>query len=286
MGEERWVRRPVVAGMFYEGDARSLRRQLERCFTGKGGPGEIPKAVETPAEKTTGLVSPHAGYEYSGACAAHGYAAAAGRGRFDCVVMVGPNHSGMGAAVAVYPGDGFATPLGVVPADKDLGRTIAAACPEAELDEWAHSREHSLEVQLPFLQFIWGDQVPAVAAVAMSDQRACTATSLGKAIAESVNGLNALLVASTDLSHFHRQQQAETLDKACLEPVLQMDGPALVRLVEGRGISMCGYGPVAAVLTAAKALGLGQAQLLHYTNSGEVTGDRQRVVGYASVLVR
>jgi len=276
----------VVAGSFYEGEPKALRRQLEQCFVGPGGPGQIPQAATGRAEKTVALVSPHAGYVYSGACAAHGYAAAAKLGSFECVVVVGPNHSGVGPAVGVYPGDGFATPLGVVEAAKEVGRVLAAACSEAELDEWTHSREHSLEVQLPFLQFLWGEQVPPLAAAAMTDQSIATATSLGNAIAEAIGERKALLIASTDLSHFHRQEQAERLDKSCLQPVLRMDPGGLVRLVEGRGISMCGYGPVAAVLTAAKALGLQQAELLQYTNSGEVTGDRYRVVGYASVIVR
>ncbi len=286
MGEQQWVRKPVVAGMFYAGDAHGLQKELQRCFVGEGGPGRMPEATASPADKCCALVSPHAGYEYSGACAAHGYGAVAGLGSFDCAVMVGPNHSGVGAAVAIYPGDGYATPLGIVPAAKDVSRAVAAACPDAELDEWAHGREHSLEVQLPFLQFIWPQSVPPVVAIAMGDQTMNTAAALGKAIALAVKGKRALLIASTDLSHFHRQEQAELLDKACLGPLLAMDAPGLIRLVEARGISMCGYGPVAAILTAAKALGLQEATLLCYTNSGQVTGDRSRVVGYASVLIR
>jgi len=271
--------------MFYAGEQTALRRQLERCFLGSGGPGQLPKAKGEFAPGPLALVVPHAGYDYSGACAAHGYAAAALTGDFQCVAIVGPNHSGLGAPVAAYPGDAYRTPLGLVPAAKDIAQALVAEG-AAEMDEWGHTREHSLEVQLPFLQFVWGDAVPPVAMVAMFDQSLPSALRLGRALAAACKGRAALLIASTDLSHFHPQAEAELLDRACLEPILAMNPEGLVKLIEERGISMCGYGPVAAILTAAKALGLERPELLCYTNSGEVSGDRYRVVGYASIVVR
>jgi AmmeMemoRadiSam system protein B len=278
------MRKPVVAGAFYAGTESSLRRQIEDCFKHALGPGALPGPASKAEPRILGLVSPHAGYMYSGPVAAHGFYALASQGKPEAVVVLGPNHSGLGADVAVSQQDRWQTPLGEMELDHDLGQSIIAASPVAQWDDSAHSAEHSIEVQVPFLQFIYGGTVRLVA-ISMLRQDLGTSRELGQALAAALKGRDALIVASSDFSHYEPQSSASRKDHLALEAILDQSPERLEKTVRSQSISMCGPGPVMAMLTACKALGADQARLLCYATSGDITGDRSRVVGYASVAI-
>ena len=278
------VRRPVVAGAFYAGTKEALRRQIEECFRHELGPGEIPEPAEGPLEDLLALVCPHAGYMYSGPVAAHAYARLAESGRPDVAVIIGPNHTGYGSSVAVSPSGAWRTPLGDVEVDVELARAIAEGADIASLDEEAHMFEHSVEVQLPFLQFLYGRGIRVVP-ICMRFQDIRTSTELGKAIAEAVRGLNAILIASTDLTHYEPHDVAVKKDSEVIRAVEALDVSALYRAVEEIPVSMCGYGPVATAIVASLELGAKRGELLKYATSGDITGDKRSVVGYVSMAI-
>jgi AmmeMemoRadiSam system protein B/AmmeMemoRadiSam system protein A len=270
------VRRPAVAGSFYPGDARTLSREV-RDYLSRASKEEV-------AGEIIALVSPHAGYMYSGLVAAHAFKIVEGM-KFDAVVIVAPSHRVAFQGASIYDRGGFETPLGILPIDKDLCRKLMAESDLFKFLPQAHSQEHSVEVQLPFLQETIGtlNLVPIV----IMDQSYRTCERVGQAIARAVKGKKVLLVASTDLSHYHRYDEAVQMDKVILDDIHAFDAQKLSRdLDSGKG-EACGGGPVIAVMVAAKELGANRARVLKYLNSGDVTGDRSRVVGYgAAVLSR
>ena len=280
------IRRPAVAGQFYAGTDKALRSQIEWCFRHRLGPGEVPKPVDKPLENLVGLVSPHAGYMYSGPVAAHAFARLAEEGRPDVVVMIGPNHTGFGRSVAVSASKAWRTPLGDVDVDVELAKEIVDRAEIAVMDDEAHVFEHSIEVQLPFLQFLYGRGFRIVP-ICMKFQDLKTSTELGKAVAEAVasSGLSVLLLASTDLTHYEPHYVAVRKDSEVIRAVEALDVSALYRAVEELPVSMCGYGPVASVMVASLELGARRGELLKYATSGDITGDRTSVVGYASMVI-
>jgi AmmeMemoRadiSam system protein B len=221
---------------------------------------------------------------YSGPCAAWGYAALAADGKPGSVVIVSPNHRGIGAAVALAGASQWETPLGTVHGDLDLTEAIVAACPEARIDDSAHREEHAVEVQLPFLQYLYGDTVH-VAAIALSDYRWATVRALGDGIATACRDRDVVIIASTDLSHYVPQERAERQDALILDRIREMDGERLLRAAIERHVSMCGAGPVAAMLQSARALGMDAAKILRYYTSGDIVGASDEVVGYASAVI-
>jgi len=283
--ERRVIRQAAVAGSFYPASREGLLALIEECFTGHLGPRSVPSVSYDPAQKTLGLVSPHAGYVYSGPCAAHGFARAAQAGLFETVVVVGPNHRGWGAAVAIHPPGEFVTPLGTMVIDEGSTASLSSSCSLCVLDEAAHRAEHSVEVQIPFLQRVWGEKTPKLVAILIAEQRVDVALELGRAIARTFQDRPVLLIASTDFTHYRPRALAEKQDKFALDKIVSLDPVGLMQEVTRHSISMCGCGPVAAMLEACKRLGCGQAELLNYVNSGEVTGDFSDVVSYASVAV-
>ncbi len=278
------MRKPVVAGAFYAGTEASLRRQIEDCFQNALGPGALPGPAGKAGERILGLVSPHAGYLYSGPVAAHGFFNLASQRKPETVVILGPNHSGLGADVAVSREDRWQTPLGQVELDAELSQSIITASQVAQWDDLAHSREHSIEVQVPFLQYIYGGTVRLVA-ISMLRQDLGTSRELGQALATALKGRDAVIMASTDFSHYEPQSSASSRDHLALEAILDRSPESLEKTVRSHGISMCGPGPVMAMLSACKGLGAEQARLLRYATSGDIAGDYSRVVGYASVAV-
>ncbi|MBM4443961.1 MAG: AmmeMemoRadiSam system protein B [Chloroflexi bacterium] len=278
------MRKPVVAGAFYAGTESSLRRQIEDCFRHALGPGALPGPAGRAEQRILGLVSPHAGYMYSGPVAAHGFFGLASQGKPGTVVVLGLNHSGLGADVALSRQDSWQTPLGEVELDKELGQSIIAASKVAQWDDLAHSAEHSIEVQVPFLQYLYGSTVRLVA-ISMLRQDLGTSRELGQALAAALKGKDALIIASSDFSHYEPQSSASRKDHLALEAILEQSPERLEKTVRSQAISMCGPGPVMAMLTACKGLGVEQARLLCYATSGDITGDYSRVVGYASVAV-
>ncbi len=285
------MRYPAVAGAFYEGRRASLVRQIERCYLSELGPGSLPKPTEGP-RRLLGLVCPHAGYQYSGPVAAHSYAALAADGLRASYVIFGPNHYGTGAPLATTRHD-WETPLGVMRIDPELLRSLAV--PPVEDDVTAHRHEHSIEVQLPFLQHLKPDArfVP----VCMAFQEHELAAEVGELAAAAIKGRDALLVASSDFSHVGMNynqmpprgktapEYAKEQDQKALERILALDPKGLQDRVARDDISMCGYGPVTAMLVAARKLGAREAKLLRYGSSSDVSGDSDMAVGYGAIAV-
>lgn len=282
------ARRPVVAGAFYEADRESLVKGIEECFLGSLGPGRLPAVSNARIGKIAGLVCPHAGYVYSGSAAAFSYDALAADGIPETIVLLGPNHGGIGASVALSPDDEWQTPLGSVQIDAETTNAILAGCEYARLDAAPHTREHSIEVQLPFLQYI-GDTrfkiVPISLAHFGEHDALLLAEELGAALAKALSGKSAVIIASSDFSHYESQERAHARDSLAIEQILKLDGPELIGTVYGRSITMCGVIGTAVMLEACKALGAATARKLAYYTSGDVTGDYSQVVGYGALSV-
>jgi hypothetical protein len=276
------VRRPSQAGAFYEGNAESLENQIENCFLHELGPGKIPEVVKAGPRQVVGLVCPHAGYMFSGPVAAHSYYRLALDGKPDVVVLFSPNHTGYGSALAVMNEGVWRTPLGDVEVDGETANQIVHESRIIDVDEVAHRFEHSIEVQLPFLQYLYGSEFKIVP-ICFLMQDLPSAREVGKAIAKVLAGKNSVIIASSDMTHYEPQERAVKKDKMALEVIEALDEAKFYSTVEAQHISACGYGPIAALITAAKILGAKEAKVLSYKTSGDVTGDRSSVVGYAAV---
>lgn len=277
------IRKPVVAGLFYEANRERLIEQLEEAFT--KGPGAKPATSGEYKGNIVGIIAPHAGYVYSGYVAAFGYAELAKDGVPENVILLGPNHHGVGIPVAVSEANAWETPLGLVEVDKDFAKRLIEKSGILAFDESAHRYEHSLEVQLPFLQFIFGDSFKIVP-VTMYLQNLEVSRKLGRAIAELIkeSGVKAYIVASSDFTHYEEAGKAAEKDKAAINAILKLDEREFYDVVIERDATICGYGTVMAIISASKELEGRNVRLLKYANSGDVTGDYSSVVGYASLV--
>ena len=277
------MRSPAFAGQFYDSTRSELLKQIEWCYNHRFGPGKVPKLKAGP-RKLIGLVSPHAGYIYSGPVAAHGFTRMADDGKPDSIVLLGPNHTGAGSGVSIMTSGKWITPLGEVQIDQGLSKEITRASRIIDVDPNAHAYEHSIEVQLPFLQHLLGSDFEIVP-ICMMLQDLETSMDIGDAVAKASAGKNVLILASTDFTHYEPQKLAAEKDKRAIEKILALDPTSLVRTVEEEDITMCGYGPVSAMLQAAKKLGAKKAELLKYATSGDTAGPMAQVVGYGSIAV-
>jgi hypothetical protein len=266
------LRTPAVADQFYPGDPAELRRMVEGFLE--------PSARPEPALLA---VSPHAGYVFSGPVAGKVLSRVEVPRR---VVLLGPNHRGVGAAAALMSQGAWQTPLGQVELDSELGGRLAADCRLVEEDSMAHQFEHSLEVQVPFLQARREDLLLTPLCLGRLGYNDCQ--ELGQSLGRLLGGLEepALLVASTDMSHYEPEERAQELDQQAIDRILALDPRGLYDTVRGKGITMCGVLPTTVALIAALEQGAASAELVAYTNSGQVTGDRRQVVGYAGLIVR
>jgi hypothetical protein len=228
------------------------------------------------------LVAPHAGLIYSGPVAGHAYHLLAER-TFDVAVIVGPSHFVSFDGVAVHASGGFTTPLGVVPVDTDIAAALIEACPIIREHAPAHMREHSIEMQLPFLCRVAPGT--AIVPLVMGRQTAGTARSLADVLGRVLDGRRALLVASTDLSHYHDAASAARLDAVVIDHISRLDADGLQRALDARPEHACGGGPVVAVMRAALQLGARDAVVLDYADSGDVSGDKSSVVGYLAAAL-
>ena len=280
----RTIRKPSVAGSFYAGSARELRQQIESCFRHPLGRGELPSVGKVEARHILGLVSPHAGYMYSGPVASHGFFQIASEGKPEVIVILGPNHHGIGAEVALSKESKWQTPLGNIEVDEEIGEHVSSASRWVKFDDQAHRWEHSIEVQLPFLQYIYGNGFRIVP-ITMLRQDLETSQDLGQAIATALKGKDGVIIASTDFTHYEPQSVASKKDRLALEAILNLDAEQLEKVVSAHNISMCGIGPVMTMLAVCKLLGASKARLLRYATSGDITGDYSAVVGYASVEI-
>jgi hypothetical protein len=280
------VRPPCQAGAFYEAKSESLKQQIRNCFLDELGPRKLPPEITNAGPRqVTGLVCPHAGYMFSGAVAAHAYYRLAVDGRPDVVILLGPNHSGYGSGLATMDEGFWRTPLGDVEVDAETANKIVRETGIIDVDDSAHSSEHSIEVQLPFLQFLYGSRFKIVP-ICFLMQDLQSAREVGQGIGKVVAEKNAVVIASSDMTHYEPQESAERKDKEALEAVLAMDEARFYSVVENRRISACGYGPIAALISASRILGAKEAKLLSYKTSGDVIGDYSSVVGYAAVCFK
>jgi len=276
------IRRPSVAGAFYEGKTESLKTQIEGCFLHDFGPKEIPKVAEAGPRKILGLVCPHAGYMFSGPVAANAYYRLALDGKPKVAVIFGPNHTGHGSPLATMTEGIWRTPLGDVDIDDETANRIVHEARIVDIDESAHRFEHSIEVQLPFLQYLYGTDFKLVP-ICFLMQDLPSAREIGQAVAKALIDKNAVIIASSDMTHYEPQETAAKKDKLALEAVESMDENRFYSIIEKYNISACGYGPIVAAITAAKSLGAKEAKTLCYKTSGDIIGDYSGVVGYAAV---
>lgn len=283
------IRSPAVAGTFYEADPDSLRKQIEWCFKHQLGPGRMPENVGENREIKS-IIAPHAGYMYSGPVAAHSYLKLAEDGLPETFLILCPNHTGMGSGVSTVTEGGWQTPLGIAEIDGEFAERLMEKAPIIDDEPLAHMQEHSCEVQVPFLQYVAEnynrdfDIVP----ICMWMQDLQTATEIGNAIAETSKELqrDVVVVASTDFTHYKPYEVAFDNDHQVLNAIKALDEEAVMDRVQELNVTMCGFGPVNAAIVYSKLMGAREAEVLKYATSGDTTGDKSAVVGYASAVIR
>jgi len=277
-------RSPAVAGTFYELNSNRLRKQIEWCFTHPLGPGSIPK-VGQKKEKRDNLffIVPHAGYIYSGPVAAHSYYHLVNEGKPDTVIILGPNHTGLGSMVSAWPEGYWDTPLGSVEIDRELLLELVKETEIIDLEVKAHIYEHSIEVQIPFLQYFFGSDfkiIPITIMMQTPEVAETLAEGISKIIQRSKKDI--VVLASSDLNHYDPHDVTVKKDELAIQEILKLDHKALYRVVEEKDVTACGYGPIMTVLLLAKKFNKKPYVLKHAT-SGDTSGDKSSVVGYLSV---
>jgi len=269
MREKYLVRPSTVAGLFYDDSPDILRKNID----------EYLEHARVPTLKGTvrALVSPHAGYVYSGFTASHAYKMIKGS-KYDCVIVIGPSHREYFNGVSIYPGDAYETPLGIVPINKEIKEDLLKEKKVIVSSDAGHRSEHSIEVQLPFLQSVLGDFsfVPVI----MGDQHRQLCNELAEVIVRVAANRNILLVASSDLSHYHPYDEAVMLDNRVISEMEKFNSETFIDQTAEHSFEACGGGPIAVVMNAARQLGAHKAEILYYCNSGDITGDKSGVVGY------
>lgn len=271
------MRFPAVSGSFYPSSASALRQQVKGYLAGA--------KENVSAKERLAIVCPHAGYVYSGKCAAYSFAACSNWGAKEITaIIIGPNHTGMGQPVSVSFED-WKTPLGEVKCDTELAGAIVKGGKIAARDELAHLNEHSSEVQLPLLQEVCPSA--AFVGVCMGWQDDATAKELGGAVFAAVKKTkrNAIVIASSDFTHYEPAESAKKKDTPAIERLLALDEEGFEEMVDSRSLSICGHGPIAASMHYAKLAGAKKCELLKYTNSGEASGDFSQVVAYAALAI-
>lgn len=270
---------PVVAGKFYPGGRDDLIDKIEDCYTHKFGPGQLPEVSEEGLSSPVGLISPHAGYPYSGPVAAHAFGWAAELGRPKVVVIIGTNHSGLGSAASLVIEGKWTTPLGEVEFEPNLARKILESSKLLEEDAASFSREHSIEVQLPFLQHLWGNDF-SIVPICLKNQSEEIAEDVGSSLAESLPE-GTLIISSTDFTHYEPQEVAEEKDGRAIESIMDREVEEFYEAVRTHKISICGYGSIGVLLNFALKKDLRPTRL-KYATSGEVAGYGREVVGYGA----
>ena len=274
MEKSKIIRQPQVAGQFYPSSRQELKNQIGTLIDKKADKSDV-----------IACVLPHAGYMYSGAVAGKTVSRINLK---DKIILLGPNHTGYGARFSMMTEGSWQTPLGEIKIDAHLAKEILKRSKYLEDDASAHRYEHSLEVELPFLQYFKSD-FEIVPIIFLSDEFELL-KEIGREIAYTLKELNikdsTLIVASSDMTHYEPQIQAQKKDKEAIEAILELNEDRLIKRIQDLNISMCGYAPVIAMLSAAKLLGAKAGKLIQYQTSGDVTGDKSSVVGYAGIIVQ
>jgi len=275
-----YLREPAVSGIFYPKNPNELREDIESLFRDSNfGPGNLPPSSNN--ERIYGMVSPHAGYMYSGAVAAHGYYDLSSS-KFESALILGPNHYGLGSEVALMDKGSWETPLGKVEIDSEVAQNIHRNCDMISIDESAHSRDHCIEVQLPFLQYIKGEF--KIVPIILINQGKNTCKKLGSDIYESIKDRNLIPIASSDLTHYEANNLAYEKDKLLISAILSLDIEKFYSVLISFNVTACGYGAIATVMEISKRMGATKGKLLKYATSGDIAGDNKSVVGYSSIL--
>ncbi|MHC1582288.1 MAG: MEMO1 family protein [Candidatus Syntropharchaeia archaeon] len=262
------MRKPAVAGQFYPGNPKELEEMLRYCFSD----------VVFEKEPVFGGVVPHAGYVYSGRVAAHVFSKLPEAETF---VILGPNHHGIGSMVALST-ERWRTPLGEVDVDHEFIELLPKRI--IDTDETAHRYEHSIEVQIPFIQYMFSSFKIVPICMGMQDRE--TARDIGNELFEAISNYDRKVVflASSDFTHYEPDEVARENDKYAIEPIIRLDVAEFYTRIYKRNVSACGVGPIASVMETVKKLGAGGGKLVKYETSGDVTGDRSSVVGYAGIV--
>ena len=264
-------RQAAVAGYFYSSNPGELRTTIESF---------VRKPQSTLEAKA--VVVPHAGYMYSGSVAGEVFSAVSLPHR---IILLGPNHSGRGSALALSPAGEWHMPLGAVRIDEDMNQSLREECPGLKEDSSAHQSEHSLEVQIPFLQVLQPDF--CFSAICVRTQEYAILENLGHGMARTIRSLQepVLLVASSDMTHYESAENASRQDQLAIDQILALNPEGLYQVVMEKHISMCGFAPAVAVLIACRDMGASNGRLIRYTNSGVASGDYDQVVAYAGIAV-
>jgi AmmeMemoRadiSam system protein B len=272
------IREPVVAGQFYPDGEEDLRNMINHCIEHRYGPGSNSTISN---EKIFGIICPHAGYVYSGPTACHSYKSISSQNP-ELVIIIGPNHFGVGIDAATMIDAQWKTPLGMVQVDSESAKQVVEISKFIEIDEYSHSQDHSLEVQIPMLQEILKNDFQ-ILPIILRAQDMETAMDVGNAVSEIAKKKNAIIVASSDFTHYEENSFAHQQDKALLEPILEMNIERFYHVLNERRVTACGYGAMASAMIACKNLGATKGELLSYATSGDVSGNTESVVGYGAI---
>ena len=274
------VRTPAVSGTFYPDDENELRSLIDDCFMHPIGPGKIPPTNSE--QKIYGVICPHAGFVYSGPVACHSFYSISSSAS-KLAIITGPNHYGIGQSIASMIDTIWKTPLGLVEVDSESALELRDGLDILELDSFSHSKEHSIEVQVPMLQETFSHEMK-ILPISLINQEQKTATKVGSAIAKIAQKKDALLIGSSDFTHYEENEFAHRQDLALIDPILKLDVDEFYKILYERHVTACGFGAIASTMIACKELGATEGKLLKYATSGDVSGDKSSVVGYASII--
>ena len=273
------IRNPIVSGQFYQSDPDELNKFIQNCFTHRFGPRK--KLPNSESQKIYGVICPHAGYMYSGPIAAHSYHAISSQD-IELFVIIGPNHWGIGSEIATMCEGKWKTPLGLVEVDSDAALQLLDVTENIQDDFLSHSKDHSIEVQIPMIQSIFPEKLK-ILPIILGKQDINTAKEVGVAIADIAKTKKLVIIGSSDFTHYEKNTFAHAQDKALIEQILKLDVEKFYKILEDRKISACGYGAIASCMITCKKLGAVRGELLAYATSGDVIGNEESVVGYSSI---
>ena len=274
------IRTPAVSGTFYPENEKKLKNLIHDCFMHPIGPGKTSPTDSD--EKIYGVICPHAGFVYSGPVACHSFYSLSSSSS-KLAIIVGPNHYGIGQNTASMIDVSWKTPLGLAEVDSDSVLELREHLDILEIDSFSHSKEHSIEVQIPILQEVFSNEMK-ILPISLINQEQKTATLVGSAIAKIAQEKDALLIGSSDFTHYEENEFAHRQDLALIDPILKLDIDEFYKILHERKVTACGFGAIASIMTACKELGATEGKLLKYATSGDVSGDKSSVVGYASII--
>ena len=272
------IRQPVVAGQFYPDKKEELEVMISSCFDHKYGPG---KKINNQEKRVFGVICPHAGYIYSGPTACHSFESISHQNP-ELAIIIGPNHFGVGENVATMTDSQWSTPLGLVDVNSDAAKQVSQISKSIKIDSYSHSRDHSLEVQVPMLQSVLSNNFQILPIILMR-QDIETAKDVGNAVSEIAKKTNSIIIGSSDFTHYEENSFAHSQDKSLIEPILEMDVEKFYHILKEKQVTACGFGAIASTMIACRNLGATKGELLSYATSGDVSGNTESVVGYSAI---